>query len=179
MRYIIALLLPLLLFSGCTRSVKKTQETNGLTPEELAKQELFDPELLTDTFIIPPPSFTTYEKVQAGKINLNLPQQDAGITAIDSAMSIPGYRIQIFSTTDRREAEETELNAIAVLIDENEQVYRLFDSPFHKIRVGDFIKREDAESFMKQKLIRLFPSSFIVPTKILPFQLAPRVFHRW
>jgi len=172
MRYLIIILLSLLLFCMCTRSVKKEQESEGLTPEELAKQELFDPGRLPDTFIIPPPSFKTYKKVQAGEINLNLLEQSADST-IDSTMSIPGYRIQIFLTSNRQEAEEAYWNALAKIIDE--QVYPLFDPPFHKIRVGDFIKREDAELFMIQRLKKLFPNAWVVITKILPSQLAPRV----
>lgn len=172
MRYSIIILLSLLILCMCTSSARKAQDSQGLTPEELAEQELFDPERLPDTFIIPPPSFKTYEKVQAGEINLSLLEQAADST-IDSTMSIPGYRIQIFSTTNRQEAEEAYWNAIAAIIEE--QVHRSFDPPFHKIRVGDFIKREDAELFKNQKLIKLYPGAWVVQTKILPSQLSPIV----
>ena len=94
-------------------------------------------------------------------------------STIDSTISIPGYRIQIFSTKNRQEAEEAHINAIIAII--GEQVYRIFDPPFHKIRVGDFIKREDAESFKMQKLIKLYPGAWVVRTKVFPSKLAPRV----
>ncbi|KPK95825.1 hypothetical protein AMJ80_03425 [bacterium SM23_31] len=172
MRYIIIIFSLLLLFCTCSSSARKAKDPKSLKPEELAEQELFDPGGLSDTFIISQPSFKDYKKVQAGEINLSMFEQTADST-IDSTTSIPGYRIQIFLTTNRQEAEEAHFNAIIAII--GEQVYRIFDPPFHKIRVGDFIKREDAELFKTQKLIKLYPGAWVVLTKVFPSKLAPRV----
>jgi len=41
----------------------------------------------------------------------------------------------------------------------------MFQSPYYKVRVGDFRSRMDAEGF-KQKIINDFPDSFVVKDEI-------------
>jgi hypothetical protein len=44
-------------------------------------------------------------------------------------------------------------------------VYLMFQSPYYKVRVGDFRTRMDAEGF-KQKLLDEFPDAFVVKDEI-------------
>ena len=49
-----------------------------------------------------------------------------------------------------------------------EKIYIIFEAPNYKLRVGDFLDRDDAE-LMRMKLVSSnFPSAWIVRTKIQP-----------
>lgn len=59
-----------------------------------------------------------------------------------------GYRLQVLSTRSREEAFKTKATLLKNFPDQ--KVYILYQSPYFKIRVGNFINRNDAESFSKQ-----------------------------
>ena len=163
MRYIVFLIVLTFLFCSRLTSIQTSRE-------EAAQQEVFDPERLPDTFIIPGSSLGSYRRVEAGEIKMELP---SGIVGVDSTLSVPGYRIQIFTSTSFLRAEEAYINAIAAIMDE--PITKIFDPPFYKIRVGDYLRREDAEMFKIQKLKKLYPDAWVVPTRIFPYRMAPRV----
>lgn len=70
----------------------------------------------------------------------------------------PGYRIQVFSSnaqrTAKNESYRVELKLRSAFPDYH--VYRIFSSPFWKVRIGDFRTSEDAQSFRKE-LLKTFP----------------------
>lgn len=59
-----------------------------------------------------------------------------------------GYRLQVLSTRSREEAFKTKATLLRNFPDQ--KVYILYQSPYFKVRVGNFINRNDAESFSKQ-----------------------------
>jgi hypothetical protein len=70
-----------------------------------------------------------------------------------------GYKIQVFSGNDQRTSKNEALrkqNQINKAFPELETVV-LFDSPFWRLRVGNFATREEAEEVMEE-LRRTFPS---------------------
>jgi hypothetical protein len=75
-----------------------------------------------------------------------------------------GYRIQIISTSDRTKA----FNIKAELLSKypEHKAYTIFQAPSFRVRIGNFLKREDADKFRKQ-LIKDYPNGvFIVPDVI-------------
>ncbi|HNJ58346.1 MAG TPA: SPOR domain-containing protein, partial [Chitinophagaceae bacterium] len=58
-----------------------------------------------------------------------------------------GFRLQIISTREREKA----FNIKAELLTKypEEKSYVLFQSPYFRVRIGNFVKREDAEKFRK------------------------------
>jgi hypothetical protein len=75
-----------------------------------------------------------------------------------------GFRVQVLSTSDRTKA----LNTKAMLLTRfpEEKTYTVFQSPYFKIRIGNFLKKEDADAFRKM-LSKLFPEgAFVVPDVI-------------
>ena len=84
---------------------------------------------------------------------------DTNITEIE------GFRVQVFATQDRNRADELQDE---LKIKFNEKIYIIFEAPNYKLRVGDFLDRDDAE-LMRMKLVSSnFPSAWIVRTKIQP-----------
>ncbi len=91
---------------------------------------------------------------------------------------VDGYRIQIFSSTDREAAEEARREAIAWweirkhdpeapvdIVGEELPAYIVFIPPFYRVRIGDFTSREDAEivlDYFREK----FRDAWIVPDKV-------------
>lgn len=71
-----------------------------------------------------------------------------------------GYRLQVLSTHSRDEAFKTK----ATLLENfpNQKVYILYQSPYFKVRVGNFINRNDAESFSKQISNYLSQPAYVV-----------------
>lgn len=74
-----------------------------------------------------------------------------------------GFRIQIVSTTDqsvikKARMEFSELNTPL-------KIYQVYDRPYYKLRVGDFLTKFEAEQ-MVYVLLRSFPASFVVPDKV-------------
>ncbi len=82
---------------------------------------------------------------------------------IDSTES--GYRIQIYSTTDRKqillEEEKFKMNYPELAL------YMKYDSPNFKLRVGDFKSKLDAQYWFN-KLQAEYPTLFLVPDKVNP-----------
>ncbi len=64
-----------------------------------------------------------------------------------------GYRIQVVSTTRRDEAFKIKTDLLTKFPDQ--KTYVMFQSPSFKVRMGNFIKKDDAEK-LKAELNRLF-----------------------
>ncbi len=83
---------------------------------------------------------------------------------LTSSGQYKGYRIQVMSTTSRDQA----FNIKGDLLNKfpTEKTYIMFQSPYFKVRLGNFLKREEAENFRKN-LNKLFPQGvFIVDDTI-------------
>ena len=83
---------------------------------------------------------------------------------LTSSGQYKGYRIQVMSTTSRDQA----FNIKGDLLNKfpTEKTYIMFQSPYFKVRLGNFLKREEAETFRKN-LNKLFPQGvFIVDDTI-------------
>lgn len=82
-----------------------------------------------------------------------------------------GFRVQVYSSNQQQAAK----NEALILQQELEgkidkPVYALSDPPFWKVRIGNFLTREDAMKYREQ-LIAQFPelqgSTYVVPDKII------------
>lgn len=78
---------------------------------------------------------------------------------LTSAGFYKGYRIQLISSTNRDQANNIKTDALKRFPDE--KAYLLYNSPYFKVRMGNFIKKEDAEKF-RQKLNKFYPSGVYV-----------------
>ena len=74
-----------------------------------------------------------------------------------------GFRIQVFATRERANAERL-VNELSVLY--NEKIYIIFEAPNYKVRIGNYIDREDAEEVRSFLTNKGFPSAWIFRTKI-------------
>ena len=74
-----------------------------------------------------------------------------------------GYRIQIFfgsGRTARDDANETKARFLSYFPDTKAHI--LYQSPFYKVRVGDFRTKNEALKFF-HGIRRIFPNAYIIP----------------
>lgn len=77
--------------------------------------------------------------------------------------TIKGYRIQLFSGTERNNANEVKTRFLKLYPEFN--AYLLYNQPYYKIRIGDFRTRLDAE-VAYQKIKNVFDECIIVSDNI-------------
>lgn len=87
---------------------------------------------------------------------------DRYILSMAELKGLRGYRIQIYfgsGRNAREDANTTKANCIFYFPEQ--KVYVLYQSPFYKVRVGDFRTRNEAYIWYK-KIIGKFPQAYIV-----------------
>ncbi|MBN8720908.1 MAG: SPOR domain-containing protein [Sediminibacterium magnilacihabitans] len=70
-----------------------------------------------------------------------------------------GYRIQVISTNKRDLAFKIKAELLARFPDQKS--YAMFQSPYFKVRIGNFIRKEEAERLRKQ-LMKFYPQGVYV-----------------
>ena len=127
--------------------------------------EDFDPLVLTDDNFVIEPKFIDQNS-----------GREARPTIIDSLQTVhpdseqvkivfvKGYRVQIGSFTNIEDANE--IKRAAMLNFEDVNVYSIFEPPRYKIRVGDFERRRNAETFQDKAISLGFENAWIVPTVV-------------
>ena len=73
--------------------------------------------------------------------------------------------MQVFATQDRRKADGIK-EELSFRLDEN--IYIIFEAPNYKVRIGNFLDRDDAEKLRMELVKESLSSSWIVRTKIQP-----------
>ncbi len=84
--------------------------------------------------------------------------------------TIPGYRVQLMSTQNLSEAIGAKAEADSLLQGYN--IYIVYDSPYYKVRVGDFRARYEANQAVAAITDRGFPNAWAVPDNV--FRNPPR-----
>ena len=76
----------------------------------------------------------------------------------------PGYRVQIFATNLDDQARDAERKASLQF---PEGVYLIYDPPMYKIRVGNFVSKEEAERMRKLAKSLGYRDAWVVRDKII------------
>lgn len=82
---------------------------------------------------------------------------------------VPGFRVQIYSSSDIDEANALKTAAEGVF--PAERFYIVYDPPIYKVRAGDFTSRHEADRFARVLREGGYNDAWIVPdrvAKILP-----------
>lgn len=81
---------------------------------------------------------------------------------------VKGFRLQIISTNSRDAANKVKSDLL-IQFPEHKS-YLSFQSPYYKVRVGNFLKREDAEKLRKQ-LSKFYPQGVFVVQDAIEYTL--------
>lgn len=77
-----------------------------------------------------------------------------------------GYRLQVLNTRNRDEAFDLKSDLLKRFPDQ--KAYALFQSPYFKVRFGNFIDKEEAEKY-KKILSALYPQGIYVVQDIIDY----------
>jgi len=75
-----------------------------------------------------------------------------------------GWKVQLFSTTDFYRADTVYFQAIDDFIEQD--VVKVFNSPYYKIRLGNCITREEAEDLLDRALDLKYRDAWIIRTAV-------------
>lgn len=79
---------------------------------------------------------------------------------------VSGWRIQIFSGRGRENVNAAIGKFLSNFQDDNIRHYRRWDAPIYRVRVGDFMRKEDAIIFLR-KIREVFPDAFFVKDRVV------------
>jgi hypothetical protein len=86
------------------------------------------------------------------------------LLSLDSVQSVSeGYRVQVLAT---RYFERADSLAVLMKNTVSDSVYVDFEAPNYKVRIGDFINRDSAESLQKDLVQMGYYSAWILRTRI-------------
>ncbi|UCD19500.1 MAG: SPOR domain-containing protein [candidate division WOR-3 bacterium] len=129
--------------------VEPAEEPMAPAEEELV---LIPPPITEEPIVQPPPLEEPYVPAQ--------PEPP-----VSTPQTIYGFRVQIF-------ASNTEENATRVAEDArgafNDRVYIEYVAPYYKVRIGDYLTREDIEPVKNKALSLGYRGAFIVETMVTP-----------
>jgi len=77
-----------------------------------------------------------------------------------------GYRLQVLNTRSRDEAFKLKTELLQMFPDQ--QTYILYQSPYFKVRIGNFFRKPDAESF-KNRLLKKFPQNTYIVDDVIEY----------
>ena len=76
-----------------------------------------------------------------------------------------GYRVMALNTNDRELAYKTKAQLLSRFPEYS--VYMSYQTPFFKLKIGDFVKKEDAEDLRKQLSMMIKQGIYIVPDVVI------------
>lgn len=85
---------------------------------------------------------------------------------LTSSGQYKGYRVQVISTNSRDQAFRIKTELLSRFPDQ--KTYTSYQSPLFKVRIGNFIKKEDAEQFRKT-LNRFYPQGVYVVEDVIEY----------
>ena len=94
------------------------------------------------------------------------------LTGCAGARRVPkgnaGYRVQICFTESLQEAQHWHNRIEAEIRQKHYMVYTIFEAPYYKVRVGDFLLQDDA--YLVQTWLRNalgYSDAWVVPSKVV------------
>ena len=82
------------------------------------------------------------------------------VTTREARRNMPGYRIQVINTTDRNAAIQAKTTVYKFYPEL--KAYLLYQAPYFRLRVGNFINKKDAENVQRQLSKEFKQNLFIV-----------------
>ena len=155
------LVLPSLVWhcAGPQPEVKDETDRPRMTGKE--QQEDFDPMTLND-FNLDVDKQQTSSTIQVVDVE-QLLRGDSVADSLLEGQEIPGFRVQLIATRNEEEARAVMRNAV---ISFEEKVYRQYDNPYYKIRVGDFLSRWEASKLQEEAIAMGFHEAWVVRSMI-------------
>lgn len=89
--------------------------------------------------------------------------QGEGWTEPAAGSTLPGYRVQIFASSEEPRAKEVAAEARSRLA---EPVYVVYEAPLYKVRVGDCVTRGEADALKERAAAQGFDGAWVAETTV-------------
>lgn len=153
----LALLCGLVFYSGCSESEGTLQDQKRANDELLRQlEEQFHP---SDYDRPPKATPGGVAAPESSAVDTSLPPVPG-----PAPEQVPGYRVQIITTSSIDEAKEKK--SFAESLFPGEWFYLQYDQPTYKIRAGNFVSRFEAERFRGMIAERGFAGAWVVPERV-------------
>jgi hypothetical protein len=133
-----------------------------LTPPPPPVEEPMAPEE-EELVLIPPP--VAEEPIMPERPVREPAVPERPVTPAPAPRTILGFRVQIFASNTEENASRVATDAREVFTD---PVYIEYVAPYYKVRVGDYLTREEIESLKNKALGLGYRGAFIVETMVTP-----------
>ena len=79
---------------------------------------------------------------------------------------MPGYRLMLLSSSDRKKVMDLRSKLLQLYPDQ--KLYSVFQTPYIKLKMGNFLLREEAEAMQKQLMALgiIEGNIYVVPEKV-------------
>lgn len=108
------------------------------------------------------------EAKRGNDVKVNPPEP----VVVEPAAIVQGYRVQLFATSEIDDANAKKSEAEAAF--PGQWFYLEYDPPTYKLRAGNFLNRNDADSYARYLAENGFPDAWIVPDRVVK-NIQPRV----
>jgi len=129
--------------------VETTETPMAPVEEELV---LIPPPVTEEPIVQPPPAREPYVPAQPK-------------TPVAAPKNVYGFRVQIFASNTEDNASRVAEDARGAFM---EQVYIEYVAPYYKVRLGDYLTREEIEPLKNKALNLGYRGAFIVETMVMP-----------
>jgi hypothetical protein len=159
--WLILLLLPLIACSLLKIGGKGESKAKESKPETVAYEEDFDPLTLNDDDVRITPPDRSGAGGAAPQKTIIVPKTEK---SLNQGEMVQGFRIQLMATTDENQAREIKKNAMVKL---QGKTYLAFEGAQYKIRLGDFLTRDEAKSALEDIVKNGYPDAWIVRCQVV------------
>ncbi|MBO8131565.1 MAG: SPOR domain-containing protein [Candidatus Marinimicrobia bacterium] len=133
------------------------QFATGLPDSTIVQDESFDPVKLNE------PPISIFDGVMIYEIFTGTNEGEIRVDSVRVRETV-GYKVQVFSADDFYLADS--LFRYCKELFPNEEVEKVFNSPYYKIRVGNCLTREEAERLLKIAIESGLKDAWIIRTRI-------------
>jgi hypothetical protein len=167
-RLLIGVVLIVLLAAGCSsrRIIQKEKSKEDTLKENNSSLARYEATLNPADF---DQEVEITEKARIQDKQQQTPLEIPKDTMVVQEEAIQGFRIQVFSSSGVDEA-----NLVKNLVQEKffkDSVYVEYDAPVYKVRVGDFVKRYEANQRLPEFVEKGYRDAWIVPDQIIQRKL--------
>ena len=162
MKYFILLASIIVLLSSCGPSQKIVKKAPAEQAQTSQYDERFDPLSLNDDDIV----IEAGNKKETKQVREDVLNRDADKENLIE-QEVDGWRVQIFVSNNFESATVKQEQAKSQFKEEHYNVYLIFETPYYKIRVGDFVNRQEAEELRDKAREMGYKQAFLVPSKVM------------
>lgn len=92
------------------------------------------------------------------------PEQEIPFPRNEESEVVSGFRVQVSFTEDMEAANQVKSELSSIL--PAYQVYVVYEAPYYKVRIGDFLSRPDANITVRTLIEKGYRDAWIVPDKV-------------